>query len=63
MVDGHELTQHHNDGEKDAAKGEYHQPTPIGISTIILHSEETVKEFEARNEAYDKGYQNGRSQR
>lgn len=63
MVDGPELTRHHNDGEKDATKGEYHQPFSIGVLDIIMDSDATVTRHIALNDAYDKGYKNADKQR
>jgi len=59
-VPGDELTDHHNQGEQDAADGKYHPPD---LTPDIFHPVMTERQVDnewARKEAYDKGHDNAK---
>lgn len=56
-----ELTEHHNQGEKDASEGNYDPPRDW-VDTHLTH-DHVIEKYEEDNEAYSKGWQNGRKQR
>jgi hypothetical protein len=57
-----ELERHHNQGQTDAANGTYNPPHSINPGDRLIWSDETIEKMEEDNEAYDSGYQHGRSQ-
>lgn len=54
---------HHADGEKDGARGEYHPPHNINIIDTFIQDQHTWDKLVDDNDQYDKGYDNARKQR
>lgn len=53
------LLDHHNDGQKDGADGNYNPPVPVDPITRFTWPSEAIEEFDKQNAAYDAGYKNG----
>ena len=60
---GDELNEHHNDGEKDASDNKYNPPHSISPLDFVVYSDHETDRMIEDNEAYDKGYEHGRSQK
>jgi hypothetical protein len=54
---------HHAEGEKDGARGEYSPPHSITPIDTAIHNDHTLEKLQSDNEKYDAGYDNARKQR
>lgn len=58
-----ELQRHHNDGEQDAANGDYKSPHgPADLIGGKAFSGKSDSEMDEDNDAYDSGHRNHRNQ-
>jgi hypothetical protein len=56
-----ELTEHHNDGWKDAQTGDYNPPRDWA-DTHLTH-DHVIEKYKEDNEAYSEGWRNQHDQR
>jgi hypothetical protein len=54
---------HHAEGEKDGAQGQYNPPHSITPLDTFIHNEHTLDKLEKDNDNYDSGYKNARNQK
>jgi hypothetical protein len=54
---------HHADGQKDGARGDYNPPHSITPIDTFVHSDHTLEKLEDDNDQYDAGYSNARDQK
>lgn len=58
---------HHNDGQRDASDGKPSTPPNSGLAgaavRFVLGSSDTVREMNAEDRAYEKGYHNAEGQK
>jgi len=55
--------RNHDKGQSDGSKNVYEPPVPIGPLDEAIWPDEKLDEWRELNDAYDKGWSNGYSQR